>query len=63
MNFTYTILDIENEHSKYTLTDGESDDIVVKKEQIESYFKLPYAGTCHSQQGLRLLMKRLLYLI
>jgi hypothetical protein len=52
VNFTYTILDIDDEKNKYTLTDGESDDIVVTKEQIESYFKLPYARTCHSQQGL-----------
>jgi hypothetical protein len=52
VNFTYTILDIDDEKNKYTLTDGESDDIIVTKEQIESYFKLPYARTCHSLQGL-----------
>ena len=50
VNFTYTIVNIED--NKYTLSDDENDDIIVSIEQLESYFKLPYARTCHSQQGL-----------
>ena len=52
VNFTYIITDIDDETNIYTLYDGENDDIYVSAQQLESNFKLPYARTCHSQQGL-----------
>jgi len=51
VNFTYIITDIDDENNIYTLYDGENDDIYVSAQQLESGFKLPYARTCHSQQG------------
>jgi len=52
VNFTYTILDMDERNDRYTLSDGENDNITITKEQLITNFKLPYARTCHSLQGL-----------
>jgi hypothetical protein len=49
VNYTYTIMEIKE--TSMILNDDE-EDIEVDKDLIEKYFKLPYARTCCSVQGM-----------
>ena len=49
VNYTYEILDIQN--TMFRLSDGENI-FFVERKLIESNFRLSYARTCHSYQGL-----------
>jgi len=49
VNNTYEIIDIDN--GMYCITDGDSF-FQVDKKMLDTYFRLSYARTCHSYQGM-----------